>query len=304
MTIFWDTNAKTYDENRIYPLNYLVDTTNSPNVFYIGNPIIVSGNEGYCKCGIMDTSNKNKTCEIVLWRHTRINSVKVKSSLEEPMYYGLPKRTSYTYTVNIDILPQGSNSNDKINHSFVFKDNVVNFISLILNTINIYIENGYDINKLDLQVFDDECSVFDFDNINHRRLTIEYVASELGLTSLYDIIGELEVTKYRYFSTEKPGRDSNDDYWLELEMEIKPSNRYFEKILKQVIPCGKCNDGIFKYSITYSCGYYHPTEYAPTANVSFKRTIESYRQMTIRDIRIKAMRLYDEGVALYESITK
>ena len=132
MTIFWDTNAKTYDENRTYPLNYLVDITNSPNVFYIDNPIIVSGNDGYCKCGIMDTSSKNKTCEIVLWRYTRINSVKVKSSLEEPMYYGLPKRTSYTYTVDIDILPQGSNGNDKINHLFVFKDNVVNFISFTL----------------------------------------------------------------------------------------------------------------------------------------------------------------------------
>lgn len=304
MTIFWGNNAKTYDENHIYPLNYLVDTTNSSNVFYIDNPIIVSGNEGYCKCGIMDTSNKNKTCGIILWRHICINSVKVKKSLEEPIYYGLPKRTSYTYIVDVDILPQGSNGNDKINHLFVFKDNVVNFISLILNNINLYIESGYDINKLDLRVFDNECSVFDFDDINHRRLTFEYVASELGLKRLYDIIGELEVTKYKYYSEERFGRDRNDDYYISIDIEIKPGNRYFEKVLKQAIPYGECTDGVFRCGETYDCAYFHPTEYIPTANVAFRNMIDAYKQDIIRDIRIKAIQLYDEKVALYECITQ
>lgn len=292
MIIFWGKQARRYNEKGSMPLNYITD---NPKVFYIDDPCVNGNNEGCCDCGILDTSTKSKNRNTILWRYVKINSVQFKSTQVESIYFGLPDRTSYTYMVDVEIFPKDYNNENSIHHTFQFKDNVVNFILLILNNINEYIECGFDINKLDIGILDNECSVYDFDDENHKLLSIQ--CSTSSIDALYDIIGKLEICGYRR-SINWEGKDNS--FWDEVQVSVNTDNRYFVKLLKRIISYGEYVNGVFKYTFEAN---HHTAFDAAYDRLLNDEEVYRYKKDVIRYLRISTIRLYDKNIALFENMS-
>lgn len=226
--------------------------------------------------------------EGVFINHVEIMGITCLCKRREPLYYGLPNRKSYYYTIEFYLYNENEWTIKTIE-----VDSLKFFLTILVPHMNQLIDKGHKLKDINWDWVEYQCKCWDFNMANDqpRGRQLNYYENDITTQEkLYDVLDNIIVSGYED-GINHVGKDN--DFWEVITIELKLGFPFIDRYIGEILfenPTYEMDDKSIK--VSYKTNYHSAYAAVGPYRLS-EQKLEEYKRKAIRWLRINKVHLFD-----------